>query len=55
MLMLKQEIKYRSSAHKDSAHRDCNINAKLNHNIPVEFDNLEDCSLHLVMPNSILK
>ena len=36
--------KYRSSAH-----RDCNINLKLNHRIPVMFHNLENYDSHLII------
>ena len=45
--------KYRSSAH-----RDCNINVKLSHKVPVVFHNLKNYDLHLIMQelgNSILK
>ena len=37
--------KYRGS----SAHRDCNINVKLNHTIPVVFHNLKNYDSHLIM------
>ena len=37
-------IKYRGSAH-----RDCNINVKLNHKIPVVFHNLKNYNSHLTM------
>ena len=33
--------KYRSSAHRGSAHRDCNINLKLNLKIPIAFHNVK--------------
>ena len=36
--------KYRSFAH-----RDCNINVKLNHKIPVVFHNLKNYDWHLIM------
>ena len=36
--------KYRSSAH-----RDCNINVKLNHKIPAVFHNLKSYDSHLIM------
>ena len=36
--------KYRSSAH-----RDCNINRKLNHKIPIVFHNLKNYDSHLIM------
>ena len=32
-----------------SAHRDCYINVKLNHKIPVVFHNLKDYDSHLIM------
>ena len=32
-----------------SAYRDCNINVKLNHKIPVIFRNLKNCDSHLIM------
>ena len=32
-----------------SAHRDCNINVKLNHKIPVVFHNLKNYDSHLIM------
>ena len=35
--------------YRGSAHRDCNINLKLNHKIPVEFHNLENYDSHLIM------
>ena len=41
-----------------SAHRDCNINLKLNHKIPVVFHNLKNFESYLTMQelgNSILK
>ena len=37
-------LKYRGSAH-----RDCNINLKLNYKIPVVFHNLENYDSHLIM------
>ena len=30
-------------------HRDCNINVKLNHKIPVVFQNLKNYDSHLIM------
>ena len=36
--------KYRGSAHKD-----CNINVKLNHKVPIVFCNLKNCDSHLIM------
>ena len=35
--------------YRGSAHRDCNINLKLNHNIPVVFYNLKIYDSHLFM------
>ena len=35
--------------YRASAHRDCNIHAKLNHKIPVVFQNLKNYDSHLIM------
>ena len=35
--------------HKGSAHRDRNINVKLNQNFPVVFHNLKSYDAHLIM------
>ena len=35
--------------YRDSAHRDCNINAKLNHRIPFVFHNLKNYDSHHFM------
>ena len=35
--------------YRGSAHRDCNINVKLNHKIPVVFHNLKNYDSHLIM------
>ena len=40
------DVKVRDHYHitgkyRDSGHRDCNINLKLNHKIPIEFQNLK--------------
>ena len=35
--------------YRGSAHRDCNISIKLNHNIPVVFNNLKNYDSHLIM------
>ena len=48
------DIKTRDLCHitgkyRDSAHRDCNVNLKLNHNIPVMFHNLKNYDCHLIM------
>ena len=37
--------------YRGSAHRDYNINVKLNHKIPVVFYNLENYGSHLIMQN----
>ena len=34
---------------EDSVHRDCNINVKLNHKIPVVFHSLKNCDSYLIM------
>ena len=35
--------------YRGSAHRDCNINLKLNHEIPIVFHNLKNYDSHLIM------
>ena len=35
--------------YRGSAHRDCNINAKLNHKIPVVFCSLKNYDSHIIM------
>ena len=35
--------------YKGSAYRDCNINGKINHKIPVVYDNLKNYDSHFVM------
>ena len=35
--------------YRGSAHRDCNVNVKLNHKIPVVFHNLKNYDSHLIM------
>ena len=35
--------------YRGSAHRDCNINVKLNHKIPVVFHNLKNYDSHLII------
>ena len=35
--------------YRGSAHRDCNVNVKLNHKIPVVFHNLRKHDSHLIM------
>ena len=47
-------VKVRDRCHitgkyRTSAHRDCNINVKLNHKIAVVFHNLQNYDLHLIM------
>ena len=48
------DVKVRDHCHvtgkyRGSAHRDCNINVKLNHKIPVVFRNLKNYDSHLIM------
>ena len=48
------DVKVRDYCHitgkyRGSAHRDCNINLRLNHKIPVEFHNLKIYDSHLIM------
>ena len=48
------DVKVRNYCHitgkyRSSAHRDCNINVKLNHKIPVVFHNLRNYDSHLIM------
>ena len=48
------DVKVRDHCHitgkyKGSAHRDCNINIKLNHKIPVVFHKPKNYDLHLIM------
>ena len=48
------DVKVRDHCHitrkyRGSAHRDCNINVKLNHKIRVTFHNLKKCDSHLIM------
>ena len=48
------DVKVRDHCHitgkyRGSAHRDCNINVKLNHKIPVVFHNLKNYDSHLIM------
>ena len=38
-----------SGKYRDSAHKDCNINLKLNHKIPVVVHNLKNYDSHLTM------
>ena len=51
MVMLKQEIIVILLENIEvlSAHRDCNINVKLNHRISVVFHNLKNYDSHLIM------
>ena len=44
MLLVIMVINYRISIHKD-----CSINVKLNHKIPVLFNNLKNFDSHLIM------
>ena len=48
------DVKVRDGCHitgkyRGSTHRDCNINVKLNHKIPVIFHNLKNYDSHLIM------
>ena len=48
------DVKVRDNCHingkyRSSAHRDSNINLKLNHKIPVVFRNLKNYDCHLLM------
>ena len=48
------DVKVRDHCHitgkyRGSAHRDCNINVKLNHKIPVVFHNLKNYDSHLII------
>ena len=48
------DVKVRDHCHitgkyRGSAHRDCNVNLKLNHKILVVFQNLKNYDSHLVM------
>ena len=48
------DVKVRDHCHitgkyRVSLHRDCNINVKLNHKIPVTFHNLKNFDSHLIM------
>ena len=48
------DIKLRDHCHitgkcRSSAHRDCNINVKLNHKLPAECHNLKNYDLHLII------
>ena len=54
MISLDDDVKVRDHCHitgkyEGSAHRDCNINLKLNHKIPVVFHNLKNYDSHLIM------
>ena len=48
------DVKVRDHYHitgkyRDSAHRDFNINLKLDHKVPIVFHNLQNYGLHLIM------
>ena len=48
------DVKVRDHCHitvkyRGSPHRDCNINLKLNHKIPIVFYNLKNCDSHIIM------
>ena len=40
---------YITGKYRVSAHRDCNINLKLNHKIPIVFHNLKYYDTHLII------
>ena len=47
------DVKIRDHCHvigkySGSAHRDCNINIRLNHKIPIKFHNLKNYDSHLI-------
>ena len=49
-----KNVKVRDHCHitgkyRGSAHRDCNINLKLNHKIPIVFHNLKNYDFHLII------
>ena len=51
---IENNVKVRDHCHitrkyRGSARRDCNINVKLNHKIPVAFHNLENYDSHLIL------
>ena len=58
-----RDVKVRDRRHipgkyRGFAHRDCNINVKLNQNISIVFHNLKNYDSHLIMQepaNSVLK
>ena len=43
------DVKVRDHCHITGKYRDCNINVKLNHKIPVVFHNLKNYDSHLIM------
>ena len=54
MIFVDSDVKIRGYCHitgryRGSAHRDCNINVKLNHEIHVVFHNLNSYSSHLII------
>ena len=51
---LEGDVKLRDNCHitgkyRDSANRNCNINVKLNHKIPIVLHNLKNYGSHLIM------
>ena len=42
-------MKILTQKYRGYAHRECNINAKLNHKIPVVFHNLKNYDSHLIV------
>ena len=54
MVFVDNDVKLRdhceiTGKYKGSAHRDCNIIAKLNHKIPVVSENLKNYDSHFIM------
>ena len=54
IIILTNDGKVRNHCHitgkyRGSAHRDCNMNLKFNHKIPVKFNELKLYDLHLIM------
>ena len=54
IILIDNDVKVRDHCHvtgkyRGSAHRDCNINVKINRKIPVAFHNLKNYDSHLIM------
>ena len=43
------DVKVRNHCHRDSAHRDCNVNLKLNHKILLKFRSLNICDSRFII------